>query len=287
MGARDLFLGALIPALVAGIALLGLARARPGRDAPLLGALAFGAAYLVAHLAISGMPRLPLGDAEPTARDWIAWFVVLAIVLGGLREVPAWRSFAGPIAVAMLAVLMPRLWLARELEATLPGFPGLAARFGLSFVLYALWSGAERLAQRRAGPAVPIAFLVGGIGVAVCALLGRSASLAQLAGALCFALGAAAVVGFLRRDAKLQSGAVAVVSVVVTGVVANSAVYGLPLATCALLALAFATPWIAELGPASRWTGWKSLAASVLPSAACAAGAIAIAYASAPPPSIY
>lgn len=287
MGARDLVLGALIPALVAGIALLWLARARAGRDEPLLGALAFGVAYLCAHLAISGVPRSPLGDAEPTARDWIAWFVVLAIVLGALRAVPAWRSFSGPIAVAMLAVLMPRTWLARELEANLPGFPALAARFGVSFVLYALWSGAERLAQRRAGPAIPIAFLVGGVGVAVCALLGRSASLAQLSGALCFVLGAAAVVGFLRRDAKLHSGAVAVVSVVATGVVANSAVYGLPLATCALLALAFAAPWVAEFGPASRWTGGKALAASVVPAAACAAGAVAIAYAAAPPPSMY
>lgn len=266
VGAAALIYGILLPALVAGVLLLLGGRGTPieRRDKPLLGALALGIGYLVAHAALVGVPPVPFGDVQLPARDWIAWLVVLAIVTSPLRLVKSFDRWSGAFTVALLCVLSEHQIVKRHVPE---GTVGTIARFACVVGYYSLWVGTERLSRRSSGLALPLALLVAGSGIAVSALLVHIASLAQLAGAVCAGLGAACVVSRLDRNFRLPVGAIAVAMVVFGGVLANAWIYDLPIGAVVLLLVSLAAPWVSELPVfASRSPTVRGLVA-----AACAA----------------
>lgn len=269
VGLPALIYGILLPALVAGILLLlgGRGTDLERREKPLLGALALGGGYLVAHVGLLGMPPVPFGAATVPWVDWIAWLVAGTIVLAPVRLVPAWNRWSGAVVIGLLSVGLERLLLKGQIEST-------PIRFLVVLALYVSWSAIDRLSQRSSGLALPLAWVVAGTAIALCALFASSASLAQQAGAVVSGCGAACVVARLDKGFRLPVGAVAVGYVVFAGVLAIAWIYELPLASVALCALALVTPWITE-APflARRGPTLRALAAAL---AAAVPGAIAV-----------
>lgn len=243
-GPTALIFGVLVPAVFAGIVLLCVGRgtgdARPARA--FVGALALGLPFLVAYRFIVGMPRLPSADVQIASHEWLAWFVLGAIVLAPLRNVEALARWSSPLYVALFAVLTFRFPLANQLSNDVAG---LAIRFGLTLVMYVAWNASDRLSERLRGPALPTAWVVAGTGIALCALFARTALFAQLAGVITAALGAAAVVGWIDKGSRLADGAVAIAWIVFAGVLVNAGIYDLEKPSIALLLIALLSPWLA------------------------------------------
>jgi hypothetical protein len=128
---------------------------------------------------------------------------------------------------------------------------------------------------------VSVALVVAGAGIAASALLVHIAVLAQLTAAVCAALGAAAMLGLIQKDLRLPTGALAVVMIVFSGVLAQSATYDLPLASVALLVAAVLAPWISELGKLAKASATRRALIAAVAAAVPAAVAVAIANAAA------
>jgi hypothetical protein len=237
--------GVLLPALIAGLVFLAGARATPSDESPrpVLGALAIGLGYLVAHVAIVSWPPIPGGERQLAARDWIFWFVLAAIVLAPLRGVKRFKRIATPIYVALFCVLIFRNTLIHVLPDE---SKSLALRFGLTLLLYGVWAASERLASRVGGSAVAASLAITGIGVSLSALFSHIASLAMQTGAVVAGLGAAAVLGLIEKRARLPIGAVAIAMIVYACALVNSAIYDLPRASWILLAASAVAPWLGE-----------------------------------------
>lgn len=239
---KALVFGVLLPALFAGLVLLFLRRGagadRPAR--PFLGALALGVGYLVAHVVIGGKLLFPGGDAQLAGTDWMALFVLGAVLLAPLRGLAATGRWADPLYLALFAVLSFRFPLERELA---DGLGGLAIRFALTLAMYAAWAASDRLAERVRGPALPSAWVAAGSAIALCALFSRTAFVAQLAGVLTAGIGAAAVVGWIDRGTRFSSGAIAIAWIGFAGVLVQAGRYDLPYASIALCVLALLAPW--------------------------------------------
>jgi len=242
--------GVLIPAVLAGIVLLlsgTRARAEPSIARPFAGALAFGAAFLVAKAGLDSVPALPFGEVTVDALGMTFWCVVAAIVLAPLRAAPVVSRFGNAFYVALFSILPYHLIR----DASKPAAAFDAGGFATVLLVYALWTSLERLAQRRPGPSLPLALWAACAGTAVVLLQNRSALQAQLAGSLAAALGAAIVVSFLVRGAHLATGAIAILALVVSALLRQATIYDLPTPCWALVALAFAAPWLGEI-PALR-----------------------------------
>lgn len=275
MDLAGLIFGVPVPAIIAGIVLFfgrGSGEVRPARV--FLGALALGAGYLIADSALAGIPRLPSASVQITMREWIAWFVLGAIVLAPIRELAGIARWSNPLYVALFCVLTFRFPLANQLSSDVGG---LAIRFGLTFALYVAWNASDRLAERLRGPALPAAWVVAGTGIALSALFSRSALLAQLAGAVTAGLGAAAVVGLVDKGTRFAAGAVAITWIVFAGVLVNGAIYDLPRASIALLVIALLAPWCATAQKLER-RPWIQTLIALLASALPAGIAVLIAY---------
>jgi hypothetical protein len=242
-----LLYGILLPALVAGIVLLAGGRGTPlaERPRPFLGALALGVGYLIAHVAIVGAPPVPWGDQQLPAQQWIAWFVLAAIVLAPLRGIERWAAWANAGYLALFSVVVLRQSLANVETRTFE-------RFAYTLGFYAIWTATERLAARARGPALPAALVVAGTGISLSALMMHSASVAQLAGAVCAGLGAAGVIGLVDAGFHLAVGAVAIAMIVFGSAIVNAAIYDLPGSSIVLLAASCVTPWIGELPAFAR-----------------------------------
>jgi hypothetical protein len=271
-----LLFGVLLPAVVAGIVLLVSAlraRAEPGRERPVAGALACGLAYLAAQTALSGVPDGPWSENAVLLLGWVYWTVALAIVLSPLR-LGSIARFGNSLYRALFCILP------YHLVRTDDGARAPFDLLGLATVLatFGIWIALERLAARRPGPSLPIALWAACAGCAGVLLLASSAQLAQLAGALAASLGAAAVVALLVRGAHLPSGAIAILAVACAGLLRIASIYGLSDAACALAAAAFLGPWLGEIpalrARSPRLAGAVAFLGALLP----AAGAVAIAY---------
>lgn len=265
-GTTALIFGVLVPAVVAGAVLLFWARGK-GEERPartFIGALAFGIGYLVAYRFIYGLPNMPGANVQLTPHEWLAWFVLGAILLAPVRDVASLARWSNPLYVALFAVLTFRFPLANVLASD---FAGLAIRFGLTLVMYMAWNASDKLAERLRGPALPTAWMVAGTGIALSALFARTALMAQLAGALTACLGAAAVVGWIDRGARFPSGAVAIAWIVFAGVLVTAGIYDLEKTAIALLVVALLAPWLATRKTLER----RPLAQTLL---ACAAAAV-------------
>ncbi len=266
-----------VPALATlGAAWCGTRRREPwdpvSGDALAAAATALG--YGAVHVAVLGLPALPSADREVPARDWILWLVAAAAALAPLRAIPQFQPLAARAYVALFSVLTPRLM---RVEAPAGAIP-LAAAFGGVVLLFAAWSAAERLAARRAGPAVPLALTIAGGGVAAAALANASITLAIQAGAAAAALLGALVFARLRPDAHLSGGTVGIAAIVFGGVIAVARTYDLPLACVLLLAAAFVAPWIAQAGPFAPPAGRSPAARMACAAALPAAAAVALAW---------
>jgi hypothetical protein len=270
IGPSDLIYGVLLPALIAGVILMLVGRGTPleAHARPFLGALAIGLGYLVAQVMLVGFPRPPFTEAEVPARDWVAWLVVGAIVLAPVRLSPALARWSGPLYMALFSLLVFKLVLGRALP---PDAGGMILRLGLTFAMYIVWNVVERVALRSTGAAVPVGLVVAGSGIAICALASHVAVFAQLTGAVCAGLGAAAVLGWIDKGFRLPVGAVAVAMIVFAGALVNTSVYDLPRASAALLVVAILAPGVTEIGklhdlsPAKR--GLLALVAAAVPAA--------------------
>lgn len=270
VGPSALIYGVLLPALVAGLLLLFGARgtSHAARPRPVLGALAIGLGYLVAHVMLAGRPPTPWGDAQVPGRDWIAWLVLGAIVLAPLRASPPLERWSSPLYMALFSVLVFKLVLGSVLPADAGG---LLIRLALTFLMYIVWNLLDRLALRTTGAAVPVGLVVTGAGIALAAFFSASGLLAQLTGAVCAGLGAAALVGFLDKGFRLPVGAVAIAMIVFVSVLVLASIYDLPRSSAALLVLALLAPWVSEQGrlaalsPAKR--AWIAGAVSAVPAA--------------------
>lgn len=250
MDVQAILYGVLIPAVLAGIVLLlsaRRARAEPSIARPFAGALALGAAFLVAKAGLDSVPPPPFGEDALTVLGMVFWCVVAAIVLAPLRTAPVVARFGNAFYVALFSILPYHLIR----DASKPASAFDAGGFATVLVVYALWTSLERLARRRPGPSLPLALWAACAGTAVVLLENRSALQAQLAGALAAAPGAAVVVSFLVRGAHLATGAIAILALVVSALLRQASIYDLPTECWALVAVAFAAPWLGEI-PALR-----------------------------------
>jgi hypothetical protein len=217
----------------------GRGDARPPRA--FIGALAFGVGYLVAYTSMVGLPRLPSAGVQIATHEWLAWFVVGAIALAPLREFERWKSWSGAFYLILFSVVSLRFPLEKVLTSDLSG---LAVRFVLTLALFLAWSSSDSLAARLRGPALPAAWMITGVLIALSALFAGLASFAQFTGAVTAALGAAAVVGLIDRGTRFSSGAVAITWLVFAGALINAGIYDLSRVSIGLLVLALLAPWI-------------------------------------------
>jgi hypothetical protein len=278
VGPSDLIYGVLLPALIAGVLLLlgGRGTSHAGRPRPLLGALAIGIGYLVAHTMRIGVPPVPFGTTQVPARDWIAWIVVGAIVLAPIRAIPRLERWSGPLYLALFSVLIFKLVLGNAVASDMGG---LLVRLALTVALYTGWNLLERLSLRSTGPALPVGLIVAGSGIAASLLFSNAELPAQMCGAVCAGLGAAAVVGTMDKGFRLPIGALAVAVIVFAGNLVLGSVYDLPRASAALLALALLAPWASEWGKLASMTPTRRALVSAVAAAIPAAIAVAVAHA--------
>jgi hypothetical protein len=274
IGPAAILFGIAIPALVAGIVLFVDARLR-ARGSPAcalhLGSLALGGGYLIAHAWLVGAPKSPLGQDALPFTSWIFWLVAIAVLLAPLRGIPAIARWMRVLYVAAFCVSMRRV-----IQDPGPDEGAdVVLAFGGVLLVYVLWTALERLAERRPGAALPAALWAACAGTSLTLLLNRSGSLAQLVGAVCAGLGAAVVVACLVRGTHLARGAVAIVVIVAASAVRVAVVYDLPAASWALLAVAFAGPWLGEI-PALRARAPRTADVASFLGAAVPAGAAAL-----------
>ncbi|MDZ4774771.1 MAG: hypothetical protein SGI72_16725 [Planctomycetota bacterium] len=271
-GPTALIYGVLIPAAVAGIVLMlcgrGSGEVRPARA--FIGALAFGVGWLIAYRFIVGMPDLPGSTVQIAPHAWLAWFVLAAIALAPLRDIESLRRWSNPFYAILFSIISFRFPLANVLENDVSG---IAIRFGLTLVMYMAWNASDSLATRVRGPALPAAWMISGVGVALCSLFAHVALFAQLAGALTAALGAAAVVGLIDRGTRFADGAIAIMWLVFAGALINAGIYDLSRVSIALLVVAMLAPWVVTR---KSFAGRPLVAAGVAMLAAALPTAIAV-----------
>jgi hypothetical protein len=245
--------GVLAPALAAAVLLLVAWRpwrrdkaALPAWGAP----LAVGVAYVAGHVATHGVPHVPrwIGVKEGLV------YVAVAATLFGLVE--AWTRPAGlvlTLARAAASFALPWALLGFVRAYAWSGREALFWTAGLALALCALWTLAAAEAERLPGARVPLAFLVTCVATSVALGLGRSASLAQLAGVLAVPAGALLVLAWMRPDVSLAPGGLSVLVPVLYGLLlAGVFAAELPLASAAFLAASPLAPALTARGPLAR-----------------------------------
>jgi hypothetical protein len=259
---HDILFAFLLPGCVCGAILLAAARGLTAGDRgrrwnDVLGAWAFGGAYLFAHFELVGFPAWPSAERTPSALDWLAWCIAALmpcalVYLFVARERSFRRSLRGLFSAA-LVMLSLRGWLRGD------GSTWLAA-LALILVIVA-WATTEALVRRSPGPVPVLPLFVTMLCVSVSSLLGHSALVAELAGALCVCLGASAVVSLLAPRFQLSSGSVAVTVLVLAGMLLNGVFFSDVHWSSALLALAsLIVPWLARRGAGAARGGWRAAA---------------------------
>lgn len=189
----------ILPPIAAALLLVGLGGAR---WLPL--AVALGV-----HVAFGWIFRWPRWPhelwLEPDGRDWLVWGVVAAALVALLERLRALRGRAA--AGAGVAVAAVAVWLVLSKQAARWPADQVLLHVGLGGLAVALLVPLGRTVLARApagvGPAVVFTVLLAADSMLL--LLGRSALLAQLAGAASAALGAAAATSLWRRPFVLTA----------------------------------------------------------------------------------
>jgi len=206
------------------------------------GPLAIGLGYLVGHVAINQWPNWP--PAQPT--DFLFLIAVAAIVVGLLE------SARMPLAVRwalrlLLCLSVSWFMLSKGFRDGRPALLVAAWTAGQTLSIFLIWTLLERLAQRRAGPSIP---LVLSLLIAVASVFflkaASSAKLAQLAGVLAAALGGASLIAMIVPRVSVARGMLAVVVPLYGALILYVWQYPQPLGTPIILALAPLLLWAAE-----------------------------------------
>ncbi len=226
MDLAALLYGILLPAVVAGVAILA---ARPWRRpegaAGLLGAsaggfgpaLGVGLGFAAGHAGLNGVPALVPSDTT----HWLPHFALAAAALGAL-EVLVKPPLAVRIPVRLAAaagalylLLKPTIQYTWTDTGTIVGW--LA---GLSILTVVLWTAVEVAAIGLPGRA----FAAAALGIASAVAVGLAATgslkLGQAGGALASTFGAALVLSFFRPAIDLR-GAAAPLAIVLAGLIAS------------------------------------------------------------------
>ncbi len=229
----------LAPALLAGVVALAGALVRRGEALGWIGAAAIGPAYVLGHFfALSAPPRFPPGAANE-ALFWSAGLALFVGVTVGLRK----RASAVNALLVALAACGASWFVLKNLVARLSAseLSVLFGGIGVGALVASL--GAERLASAARGPTAPFCLWGVAAATAVCMALSGAATYASFCAVLAATLGAATVVGWLRRDLHVGRGLAAVFTVQLAPLVAAGAELNeLPHLSALLLLIAPALP---------------------------------------------
>lgn len=280
--------GVVLPALIAATAyLLAWQPWRAGRQVRggWGGPLALGAAYLAAHLAISGRPRMPAIEAT----EWLFHLAAVATLLALLQ--PLWRR-AGAERLE-LGIRMPLfgtlLWFSLQpfIEHHWTRPAAACWLIGLLVLLLALAEVLDRLARLERRPEVLASlWILLSTGTALTLALSGTARIAQLCGATTAAVAVGWLLSWLSRRPALGPRAVSLAAVLLGGFVLDGYFFaGVPTASAVLLLGAAPLAWWAERGRregGGRLGSLKSHLRSLGAAAVPVAAAVAIAALSGP-----
>ena len=231
------------------------------------GAVGFGIAFLMAYLAVEGLPQLPARESW----HWL-FYLVLAAIGGGTADAlvdlprPArwgiWLLLAGAGGWLLPGPWVEHYWLWR-----------LATAGAVLMLLVAC----DVRADGARGASLPLCFFVAAAGASVILVASYNGKLAQLAGALAATAAASVLLAWWRPAVSLTRGATAVFAVALPGLLlsgcfqASSAVPAWCFVTAALAPAAIRA---GDLGPLRRGRGWKRTAVRV--AAVCVPIAVAV-----------
>ena len=254
--------GALIPAVVAGAALL--AAWRPWRkQAPVVdgfwgGALGLGLGYLAGHAGLQGLPGFPPAEAT----QWLVYLALAAPLLGlatALREVPAWLRLGLQV---VFSFATPTVLLHQMITHTWGVEAGAVLIVGLGTGIFLLWTVIEALSRRETGPSLPLALTIVAAGSAAVVLFSGSASLGQLGGVLAATLSVAFSVACFKPSLTLARGAVPVVVVLLSALWIIGFFFAeVQLPSALLLVVAPLAAWVAKVRALKDRPSWQVLLA--------------------------
>ena len=280
--AKQLFLGAALPFIIAGTPLLvfwAVGRRRLAtQDRGIRGAgLAVAAGYIAAHLTLMGWPTFPPTDAQQA----IVYLCLVSAVVGALEEIGklpfAARALlrAGMTALCLATLLKSRFqyhWSVAE---------GLLWCAAMGLAILGVWFLMDRLTRKAGGFAASASLAVPfAVGSGILIFSG-AASLGQLAGAAAAALAAPALFSLWYRGRPLARGTVPVVVILLVCLVLNGYFYNeMPWPAAVLMFAAVLGAWVGELRfLKSRWPGrWQLAAASICAVAVPLLAALLLAY---------
>jgi len=282
IGPSEILLLFLVPATLAGLALMIGARSEPpGRR---IGALGVGCGFLGGYLGLFGeLPALPPHDAGQGL-----FYVVLAATLAAWFE---GSGRAGPLARlplrVLVATLAPLLYL-KNLVKNWNGDEVLEHVGPIALAILIVWSGMDALARKRPGATVPLSFWLAATGASVGLLISTFAVNSQLAGTLAAILGAATVASWIWPRATLAGGAAGVVAVTLAMLCAGGVhLSALPPFAGLALVLAPLAAWLGELLGAGRMSPRKAVLLRLALVALPVLAGLWIAWEQRPPPDPY
>ena len=205
------------------------------------GALGVGLGYLVGHVTINKWPALP----PVQATDYLFFIAVAAMVVGvteSFRLPPVLRwSLRALLSLGVSWFMISNGYKSGHGSGMVAAWTG-----GQAMGLFLIWTLTERLAERRAGPSIPLALSLLLAVASVFFLQAGSAKLAQLAGVLAAALGGATLVAMSVRRVSVARGMMAVVIPLYGALILFSWQYDKPFGTPAILAAAPLALWLGE-----------------------------------------
>jgi len=205
------------------------------------GPLGVGVGYLVGHVTINKWPAPPLAEAT----DFLFFIAVAATVVGvteSFRHPPALRwSLRALLSLGVSWCMISNGYKSGHGSGMVAAWTG-----GQAMGIFLIWTLTERLAERRAGPSIPLALSLLIAVASVFFLQAGSAKLAQLAGALSAALGGATLVAMSVQRVSVARGMMAVVIPLYCALILFSWQYDKPLGTPIILVAAPLALWLAE-----------------------------------------
>ncbi len=221
---RSLVFSIALPALIAGSVLLLAWRAwrrDASASAPWSAAPALGLAFVAAYAALVGWPPYP--PVEATQR-----LVYQMLVASFVLAIVVWRpgnARITSIVRAAFSFALPGLLLRSYIEYRWSTTQDILWVAGLGLATFVFGLGLDASAKRNDGIVSPFSWLISWTAFAIVLVLSHSALLAQLAGGVTAALGAACVVGLLHPRLALAPGGTAVLAWLWAGLSINAAFY--------------------------------------------------------------
>ena len=257
---KPVLMGVVLPAVVCGVFLV--MDWRPWRRlAPIAGgnwggALGFMLGYLIAHAATVGWP--PLLPVDVTQ-----WLPYLAGAAGGVGVLDSLWGDKHRLRLAIrLFVSAGAVWLLLRpiLEHTWTPTQGTVWVVLLALALFATWISLDALAKPVRGASVPLAMFIVAVGGSVVLLVSKTASLAQLCGAVAAMTGVSMLVAWRIPAMSLVPGATAVVAMLFGCLWLEGYLYAeVPGVSAVLLAAAPAGLWIGQMPWLRGMGAWRAV----------------------------